>query len=408
MNANLIRTLVSLLTAIVLSAPAFAQDAELRGRRLGSIQTWSESVSVGIKELALGSPMTTAETDALIEEATEIADRFGVSLFRETDLLVSDLFRADIAKGKEVILIYRPPTLDKYLAIKNRKANLVKNGEYEGIAREEIARDFGRLLSYPEAVIDQKLRNNGVKPIVKATFEGVWKSPTISLDDKAWRVEDIACRNWCSVLSYEYLRDLLADPANDDVSVVDLHADTTEFNRKYVGMLVRPSTLEKWANYDAAADAALDCTPKGDGLQHQIAAPPAVKFEYLTDRILIRYEYWNAVRTIYMDGRRVPDGVEMSRLGYSTGRHDGTTLIIDTVALEPSQISLMGNKFFLSEDARFVERYELSENGMRMDVAWTVVDNENLRAPYTGKMTWRRAPGWELDVWSCDAITGEY
>ena len=198
------------------------------------------------------------------------------------------------------------------------------------------------------------------------------------------------------------------DPANDDTSVVDLYADTQEFNRRYMSHLVRPSTLKKWANYDAAEDAALDCTPKGDGLQHQIAAPPAIKFEYLSDRILIRYEYWNAVRTIYMNGRSVPDDVEPSRLGYSTGRYDGNTLIVDTVALEPSQISLMGNKFFLSEDARFVETHELSNDGTRMDIEWTVIDSENLRGPYTGRMAWLLAPGWELDVWSCDAITGEY
>jgi hypothetical protein len=399
---------VAVLATILSAACSPAQDDAEQAYRRGSMTTWSEAVSVDIKDLALGSPLTTAETDAVLEDALEIAARFGVSVYREPDLLVSDLFRADIAKDREVLLFYKPPILERYLALKERKAALIAAGEYEGRAREEVARDFGRLLSYPEEVIDQKLLNNGITPLPRPSFAGVWKSPTISLDDEDWRIEDVACRNWCSVASYEYLRDLLADPANDDTSVFDLHADTAEFNRRYVAMLVRPSTLKKWANYDAAEDAALDCTPKGDGLQHQIAAPPAIKFEYLEDRILIRYEYWNAVRTIYMDGRPVPDDVEPSRLGFSTGRHDGTTLIVDTAALEPSQISLMGNKFFLGEDARFIERYELSENGMRMDVAWTVVDTENLRAPYTGKMTWRRAPGWELDVWSCDAITGEY
>lgn len=410
MNSSLYRAGGLILASALLILPSLssAQDSERRAFRLGSLQTWSESVSVGIKELALGSPLTTEETDAMLEEATAIADRYGVSLFRETDLLVSDLFPADIAKGKEVLLIFRLPTLDKYLAIKDRKARLVESGKYEGVARENIARDFGRLLSYPETVIDEKLRKNGVTPILKTTFAGVWKSATISLDDERWYIQDVACRNGCSLLSYEYLRDMLADPANDDISVVDLYADTNEFNRRYVALLVRPSTLEKWANYDAAEDAALDCTPKGDGLQHQITAPPAIKFEYLNDRILIRYEYWNAVRTIYTDGRPVPTDVEPSRLGYSTGHSDGNTLVVETVALEPSQISLMGNKFFLSEDARFVERYELSDDGIRMDVEWSVVDAENLRGPYTGKMAWLRAPGWELDVWSCDAITGEY
>ena len=399
---------IAVVVPILLTACSPAQDGEEQAYRRGSITTWSEAVSVDIKDLALGSPLTTVQTDALLEEATEIAGRFGVSVYREPDLLVSDLFRSDIAEGREVLLFYKPPTLERYLALKERKAAIIAAGEYEGEAREEIARDFGRLLSYPETVIDQKLRNNGVTPIARPSFAGVWKSATISLGDGRWTIADVACRNGCSLVSYEFLRDRLADPANDDISVVDLYADTREFNRQYVSHLVRPSTLKKWANYDAAEDAALDCTPKGDGLQHQIAAPPAIKFEVLPDRIVIRYEYWNAVRTIYMDGRPVPDDVVPSRLGFSTGRYEGDVLIVDTVALEPSQISLMGNKFFLSDDARFVERHELSDDGTRMDIEWTVIDSENLRGPYTGRMAWLLAPGWELDVWSCDAITGEY
>jgi hypothetical protein len=261
------------------------------------------------------------------------------------------------------------------------------------------------LLTLAVVVAPARGADLGSKP---PTFSGVWKSPTISLDDKRWSIQDVACRNSCSQVSYEYLGDLLNDPANDEISVFDLYGDTQEFNRNYVSSLVRPTTLQSWTNYDAANDAALDCTPEGDGLQHQLTAPPAIEFEQLADRIIIRYEYWNAVRTIYLDGRSLPDELEPSRLGYSIGRYDGDVLIVQTVGLLPSQISLMGNKFFLSEGARFIERYELSEDGQRMDILWSVVDPVNLRGPYTGMMAWRKAPGWELDTWHCEAITGEY
>ena len=396
----------ALLTLAVVTAPA--QDTDLRSYRLGSVASWSEAVSVGVKELALSSPATPDEMDALIDEAGKIAARFGISVYRETDLLVTDLFPADVAEGKHVLMLYRQPTLDKYFALKMEKAELIEMGEYAGKAREDIARRFGRLLSYPDAVIDEKLRNNGIKLTKRPTFSGAWKSPTISLDDERWLIQDVACRNSCSQVSYEYLGDLLNDPANDDISVFDLYGDTQEFNRNYVSSLTRPTTLQSWANYDAANDAALDCTPEGDGLQHQLTAPPAIEFEQLTDRIFIKYEYWNAVRTIYLDGRPVADDLEPSRLGFSSGRYDGDALVVQTVGLLPSQISLMGNKFFLSEGARFIERYALSEDGERMDILWSVVDPVNLRGPYTGTMSWLLAPGWELDEWHCEAITGEY
>ena len=297
---------------ILFTTATLAQDTDLRSYRLGSTASWSEAISVGIKELALSSPATPDEMDALIEDAEKIAARFGISVYRETDLLVTDLFPDDVAKDKHVLLLYRQPTLDKYLALKQKKADLIEAGYYKGKAREDIARRFGRLLSYPDSVIDEKLVSRGVKLSVRPTFSGVWKSPTISLDDPRWAIQDVACRNSCSEVSYEYFRDLLADPANDHISVFDLYNDTLEFNRNYVASLTRPTTLQSWANYDAANDAALDCTPQGDGLQHQIAAPPAIKFEHVADRILVTYEYWNAVRTIFLDGRPVPADLKAS------------------------------------------------------------------------------------------------
>ena len=92
-----------------------------------------------------------------MEDALIVARRNGVEMWRETDFLVTDLYPADIAEGKHVLLIYRGDTLDRYLAIKRDKAALLAAGKYEGAAREDIARRFGRLLSYPEPVIDELL-----------------------------------------------------------------------------------------------------------------------------------------------------------------------------------------------------------------------------------------------------------
>ena len=47
------------------------------------------------------------------------------------------------------------PMMRQYLAIKADKAALKAEGKYEGEARKEIARRFGRLLSYPDAVIER-------------------------------------------------------------------------------------------------------------------------------------------------------------------------------------------------------------------------------------------------------------
>jgi hypothetical protein len=389
-----------------------AGDVDKRSYRLGSIASWSEAIGAGIKDLALSSAAEPDEIDEILDDAKNIAAEYGVSVYRETDFLVTDLFPAEITNGKHVLLLYKDDTLDKYQALKRGKAALLESKEYSGLARENIARGFGRLLSYPESNIDERLAKSGKEIFAtrpgRPALGGIWKAPTVSLDDPRWRIEDVACLNGCSLVSYNYLTDLLKDPKNDQRSVVELHADASELNKNHASLITTPHTMRKWANYDAANDAALDCKPDGDGLQHQITAPPPIEIEQRDDRVIIRYEYWNAVRTVFLDRSEFPSGTEQSRLGYSVGRYDGSTLIVETRNLVPSQISLAGGKFFLSGDARFFERYTPNEKGDRLDVEWSVVDPVNLREPYIGKVTLLDAPDWELDEFICEAITGEF
>jgi hypothetical protein len=128
-----------------------------RSWNLGAIAAFSEMVEYGVKRLALGAPLLPAEMDALYEAATEIAQSHGVGLYRESDFLVTDLFSASLTEGKEVLLICNEDTYEEYQALKAEKRRLEAQGEYVGEARTEIARRFGRLLSYPEAHIEAEL-----------------------------------------------------------------------------------------------------------------------------------------------------------------------------------------------------------------------------------------------------------
>jgi hypothetical protein len=160
-------SLIALATLLGCTAQAPAPESEppsqreptidLRSYQLGVIGAFAEVVGVGVKRLALSSPMSPAEMDALIEEAEEIIARNNALSYRETDFLVTDLFSAEATEGKHVILIYNDPVKDEYLALKARKQELIDEGRYEGEARKDIARQMGRLLSYPEARIERML-----------------------------------------------------------------------------------------------------------------------------------------------------------------------------------------------------------------------------------------------------------
>ena len=154
-----------LILALTLAAPTMAQSeysqpVDERSYHLGIMGGFSEVVKYGVKELALSEVMSPEEMDDMLHDALVVAKRNGVEMWREPDLLVSDLFPADVAKGKHVLLIYKGDTLDKYLAIKDDKAKLVAAGNYEGEARKDIARRFGRLLSYSEPAIEDLIRRN--------------------------------------------------------------------------------------------------------------------------------------------------------------------------------------------------------------------------------------------------------
>ena len=124
-----------------------------RSYSLGLLGGFSEVVRLGIKTLALSQVMSPKKMDSIMDDAAIIAKRNDVLMWRETDFLVTDLFPANVANGKHVLLIYTGETLDRYFAIKADKSLLLAEGRYEDQAREEIARRFGKLLSYPEPVI---------------------------------------------------------------------------------------------------------------------------------------------------------------------------------------------------------------------------------------------------------------
>lgn len=133
----------------------YTQPVDPRSYNLGIMGGFAEVVRLGVKTLALSEVMTPDEMDDILPDAQIVAARNGVLLYREPDLLVSDLYPADVAAGKHVLLIYTGDTLDRYLELKADKTALVSTGRYEGEARKDIARRFGRLLSYPDAVIDE-------------------------------------------------------------------------------------------------------------------------------------------------------------------------------------------------------------------------------------------------------------
>lgn len=133
------------------------QKIDQRSYALGAIAAFSEMVDLGIKKLGFSTTFKPGDVDALLEQAQDIARKHNVKLYRESDLIVTDLFSADIAKDLEVLIIYSGDDIDDYLALKRKKLEYKEADRYDAATRREVAFELGRLLSYPDAEIERLL-----------------------------------------------------------------------------------------------------------------------------------------------------------------------------------------------------------------------------------------------------------
>lgn len=146
------------LTPLLLLLLFFLYSCEQRSfdKESGQIESFAEMVKSGVKPLALGPLMTSAELDLFMPEVERISKKYGVSFYRESALVQTDLFPASSVEGKEVVLIYKGNTLKAYEDLKQELAKDNLTAE----RKRELSRRFGRLLGYPTERINELLAEN--------------------------------------------------------------------------------------------------------------------------------------------------------------------------------------------------------------------------------------------------------
>lgn len=129
-------------------------------RQRGTVSAFAELVNAGVKQMALSSVMTSTEMDEFLPLAKKEAARYNVEVYRENDLIVTDLFPHDVARGKEVLVLFQGLTKDAYLKLKEDQKQYQADGDYSLTERQDVARRFGRLLSYTPRQINRLLADN--------------------------------------------------------------------------------------------------------------------------------------------------------------------------------------------------------------------------------------------------------
>lgn len=129
--------------------------------------------------------------------------------------------------------------------------------------------------------------------------------------------------------------------------------------------------------------------------------PTANVLREVEGHIEINADWMGATRTIYMDGRERPGPDELFYQGFSTGRWEGDSLVIETTNFTPNPI---GNLFSIASgpDKKLVERLTLAGDGRRATYTFTLTDPQYLAAVVTASYQWHYRPDVSASSEACD------
>jgi hypothetical protein len=184
-------------------------------------------------------------------------------------------------------------------------------------------------------------------------------------------------------------RDSRRSPAQTASATANLPFDPHDFSGIWMGygkafntLSNDPPPMTSWAKarYDAAKpgigrraqplgnDPIMACDPIG---YPRIAFYNDYPMEFVQtkDRVIELFDFFYTHRTIYLDGRKLPDDPEPTWYGYSVGHWDGNTLVVQTIGFN--------DKSWLDNDAH------PHSDQMRLEERFQRVDHDTIQATMT-------------------------
>jgi len=158
---------------------------------------------------------------------------------------------------------------------------------------------------------------------------------------------------------------------------------------------------ERYDNYSPVMTPQARCIP--GSAPWLMAYMVAINFENLGDRIAVKSDWMNARRTIYLDGRSHPPGVERFQQGHSVGRFENGVLIVDTTNYSDQVFGEMAT----GGGKHTVERFALAGDGKSINYSWMLEDPEFMAEPVSGSFTFSYRPDLELSGMECDIESAE-
>jgi hypothetical protein len=144
-------------------------------------------------------------------------------------------------------------------------------------------------------------------------------------------------------------------------------------------------------------DTLANCLPLGVPLAD--TAPSPFKIVQTPGLILMLGELGTTFRQVFVDGRRHPDDPQPSWMGYSVGKWEGSSFVVETIGFnDRGQLDAVGHRH--SAALRVTERFHRSNFG-HMDMQITLDDPATFTMPVTVRFRARLLPDTDLIEYFC-------
>ena len=180
----------------------------------------------------------------------------------------------------------------------------------------------------------------------------------------------------------KYFGNIVADFKPDEQPLTPLGQEIARKNREGTG----------------TKNVQLYCLP--DGVPHGILLPEPFKIVTAANEVLFLYEVETIFRQVFTDGRKLPEDPRPTWLGYSVGRWDGDTFVIDTLGFNDLGWLDAGGHGH-SEDMKVEERFHRVDFG-HMDVAITLTDPKVFTQPIKIEFTENLMPDTDVFEHICN------
>lgn len=172
----------------------------------------------------------------------------------------------------------------------------------------------------------------------------------------------------------------------------------------YIPGDLKPDEIKQWASDlvnergDTLGrdDQAVRCLPEGPRFSHFPAFPKKI---VQTPGLMVVLAEDLTYRQIFIDGRSLPKDPSPSFMGYSVGRWEGDTLVVETIGYKDATwLDFAGHPH--TEGLRLTERYRRLSVG-RMEIEETFTDPETFSRPLKVRVTATLVPDTDLLEYVC-------